>query len=364
MLLVQQYLHSGKTLSDLSTDFGIVVAEHPELPLVILNYDQIESKKTCPLSRECRALVLHKEDFSLVGRSFPRFFNWGEVQEEMGDFDWSKYIVEHKHDGSLFVVSNFNSQWIGSTRGSFGFGKINHYDITWQQAWSYGLGVKQWEHVDEFLLNGITYIFEFCSPWNKIVANYGVPKLYLLTAFMGYNELSWDQVDRLQGPWERPQRYEFGDIDQIISFLSEQEGQFEGVVIRDKDNRRWKIKNPKYLSLHRMRGNGDDLFNPKNLLPFILKNETDELLTYFPEVKPAIKFYKDQVDNLLDTAATLWDNASVEVAQKDFALKVKDHPLSWALFQARKTNKYYVDLVRENPEKIIQHLDKYNHIGV
>ena len=54
MLNVQKYLQT-KTLEDLNSEFAIKIAEHPDgLPLVILNYNQIESNpKTHPIIREC-----------------------------------------------------------------------------------------------------------------------------------------------------------------------------------------------------------------------------------------------------------------------------------------------------------------------
>jgi hypothetical protein len=82
-LQVQEYLHSGKSWANLTDELGIKVVFHPSLPLVTVNYDQIESPKTHPIVRECRGLVLHRQTFDLVARSFPRFFNWGEVADEM-----------------------------------------------------------------------------------------------------------------------------------------------------------------------------------------------------------------------------------------------------------------------------------------
>lgn len=58
MLQVQEYLTNGKSLEDLQSEFGLNISRHPNLPLVILNYDQIESRpKSHPIIRECRGLV-------------------------------------------------------------------------------------------------------------------------------------------------------------------------------------------------------------------------------------------------------------------------------------------------------------------
>ena len=58
MLEVQKYLKSGKNIVDLESEFSIKTTFHPNLPLVILNYNQIESPKTETIVRECRALNL------------------------------------------------------------------------------------------------------------------------------------------------------------------------------------------------------------------------------------------------------------------------------------------------------------------
>lgn len=111
MLEIQKYLLSGGSFCDLNEKLGIKPCYHPELPLVILNYDQIESPKLDPFVREARGLVLNSNDFSLVARSFPRFFNWGEVPEEMDQFDFTDFTVQSKEDGSLALLYYFENNW-------------------------------------------------------------------------------------------------------------------------------------------------------------------------------------------------------------------------------------------------------------
>lgn len=112
MLNVQNYLLSGWTVDDLNKEFGINATFHTELPLVLLNYDQIESPKTHCIVRECRALVLCTEDWSIAARSFPRFFNHGEVADE--PFDFNNCIVTDKEDGCFEHKTPLNL-WDGGT---------------------------------------------------------------------------------------------------------------------------------------------------------------------------------------------------------------------------------------------------------
>src|SRR5579883_1600631 len=103
MLHVQTWLRAGKSHQQLTDELGIHVICHPELPLVILDYDQIDSPRSHPVVRECRGIVLHAETHDLIGRSFPRFFNWGEMQDDAKKFDFASFSAHTKEDGSLIL---------------------------------------------------------------------------------------------------------------------------------------------------------------------------------------------------------------------------------------------------------------------
>src|SRR6185436_4501314 len=90
-LEVQKVLRSGKTPEELMAELGLRFAYHPTDPLVILNYDQIESPKTHSIVRECRSLVLEMGTWNCVSKSFNRFYNWGEVQDEMKLFRFDDF---------------------------------------------------------------------------------------------------------------------------------------------------------------------------------------------------------------------------------------------------------------------------------
>jgi hypothetical protein len=339
MLEVQKHLLSGKTLDDLTAELAIKQTHHPFLPLVILNYNQIESPKTNPIVKECRGLTLHSKTFDLISRGFLRFYNWGEVQDEMPLFDFSDFLVQEKCDGSLCIIYYFDGQWRANTRGSFAEDNMQFQDFTWQQGFCKAIGIKSIAELN--LDTSLFYVCEFCSPWNKVVRQYSVPTMFLLTCFRGEQELTWEEVDELRHPFQRPEVYHFTRIEEIESFLHEQgekDPTFEGVVIRDRQGHRWKCKSSKYLALHRMKGNnGDNLFNPKNLLPFIMDGEGDELLVYFNEVREKYFELKAEVDGHYSQVQKVWaENKHIE-SQKDFALSIKGKtPFVSILFNMRK----------------------------
>ena len=344
MLEIQKYLLSGKTLDELQKELGIKPTLHPTDTRVILNYDQIESPKTHLVVREARGLVLDRSDWSLVARGFSRFFNWGEVQDEMSLFDFSDFSVLEKVDGSLCLLYNHNGQWHANTRGSFALDTMPHQNFTWQDAFSRALGVASIKDLDGKLDTAYCYVCEFCSPYNKVVRRYAEPTMYLLTAFALEEEVSVQQVAQMPGAslFRLPQVYTYRSIEEIQSFLQEQaerDATFEGVVIRDKNNQRWKIKNPKYLALHALKGNGDDVFNPKHLLPFVLGGEESEFLQYFPEATEAFYKLKSKVQHEYTRVLEAWIDASDIAEQKDFALTIKGKTdFTSILFSTRKAH--------------------------
>ncbi len=349
MLHVQRYLQE-KSLEELEAELGIKACQHDTKPLVILNYNQIDSPKGHKIVRETRGLVLHSETFEVVARAFPRFFNWGEMQDEMPLFNFKDFISQSKEDGSLFMLFNFEDEWFATTRGSFGGGLVQHYDITWREMAQDALGISSLSELDAILNPRLTYVCEIVGVANKVVRAYTENKLYLLTIFDGLSELGFRQVDTLAVdlPFLRPNVFHFKRMDEIQAHIMEiaaNDPTNEGVVIRDNENRRWKIKSPTYQAYHRMRGEGDNLYHPKNLLPSILLGELDELFAIFPESEDVATQYKDIVDKEFDVLVSVWESAKHLEVQRDFALAIIGKtPFTGVLFNFRGAGK---DGVRE-----------------
>ena len=366
MLKVQEYLASGKTIDDLNKEFGINATYHPELPLVLLNYDQIESKpKTHPIVRECRALVLCTEDYSLVAKTFNRFFNHGEVADE--PFDFNNCIVTNKEDGSLLLIYWFRDRWMAHTRGSFNMdNSLYGTAYTWKQLIYEALGVTSL--VDLSLRKDITYVCELCSLHNKIVRKYSVPTLYLLAAFCGETELHWEEVDKLPAyKMVRVGRYHFKSLEEIMAHIRKYEildPTYEGIVGQDINGRR-KIKSETYYALHQLAGNGN-LYHPRYLMRAILTGEQAELLTYYPEVEETLREYEYIVNKAYSELLVVWKEYYMIEDQKEFALAVMKSitPFTNLLFRLKKEHgvnqeeKHLRLAWRENKDQILKVLFK------
>jgi hypothetical protein len=369
MLKVQEYLKSGKSLDDLHNELAIELTYHPTLPLVILNYSQIDSPKTDSVVRECRGLVLNKENWSIVAKAMNRFFNWGEVADEMPDFNWNNVITSEKVDGSLCLIYYFDGKWRVNTRGSFAGGpmlnqwtaKFYHLPetFTWQDGILRALQVDSLEQLN--LDPALTYVGEFCSLWNKVVRAYNEPCIYLLTCYAGEEEVG--QRHPRNSHFRELQHYKLDSALAVQQYVSDHpESTFEGCVVKDDGFRRWKIKNPRYIALHHLKGN-DNIFLPKYALPFLLKGEYQELVTYFPEAKDLLQEYQDKVDGAYDNLENLWRQTHEIPVQKDFALSIVGKtPFTGILFNLRKKGVQSVELLkqewRSNPDLIVKVLFK------
>lgn len=330
---IQQYLKSGKSLDTLAEELGIVVAHHDTLPLVILNYSQIDSPKTHPIVRECRGLVLEKNSWNLVARAFPRFYNWGEVQEELQLFNWNNCHIQAKEDGSLGLLFYYQESWRFNTRGSFADSVVQFQNITWTQLFCNAIGVNSLNELNNSSLNkNNTYVFELVSPYTQVVRQYPTPAVYLLTVFQGKEELDLQNVNSISNDMKqyglnvlRPHIWNFSNIKEVeehVYGISIGDKTFEGVVIRDDQNRRWKVKSGTYVALHRMRGDGDNLFNPKHQLKFILMGEVDEVINYFPIAEETIRKHQKIVESAQGELEDIWKECWQIEEQKEFALAI------------------------------------------
>ena len=347
-------------LDKLQEVYAIKARKHENDSRVILNYNQIESweHRFDPIVRECRGLVLDSSDWSLVCRSFYRFFNLGESQEEVDNFDWQSGRLVHKEDGTLINLYWWNNEWHISTRGSFGDASTPCETYTWRELFK--LAFPNWEDLDK----KYTYTFELCSMYNKIVTQYPTPVVFLLSIFEGDQEL--DRDDYIAYSVEKglliPSFYAYGwtcenqALDCVECRLKDiNDPTFEGYVLIDNKNNRIKIKNRDYVALHRISSNGN-LAHPKNLIGFILDGETDEVISYFPEIKTKVKDMEKKIDKFKEELDALWFCFGHEKNRKRYAEKVKGHPLSSIMFRAKDLDVHPLEIFNNYKEILLKHL--------
>lgn len=375
MLEVQKYLKE-KTLADLKAELGIKVREYPEDNLVLLDYNQIESPKTHPITIECRSLILALDTFDVVSRKFDRFFNLGEAPETVVDFDFSDATVMEKADGSIVGVYHnpHTDRWEVSTRGMAKAEGEHMFGGTWREKIIQAMGLHDEEtfqsYFTEQLAEDITLILEYCSPENRIVTKYEDAHVVFLGTRdretgedFDYSMLEW-VVENVLGDLNirMPRVYDATkDGAALVELANSLQNLEEGFVVRcNKTGKRVKIKSKTYLVAHKLRGESA-VPTRKNIMNLVLEGEVDEFLAYFPEWSQLIREAQAEIGAIEDGLNQHWWNIAtgMDLSQKDFALAVKDEKCAWAFFQARKNNSHPVGEFRK-----AQIMQKLKALGV
>ena len=203
-------------------------------------------------------------DGELISASFPKFVNWGEKLEIFPvptSLDGAT-IVE-KLDGSTLIVSKYKGNYMIRTRGTI---DASNMELNGQEIEIFKNEVLprvNWISYDMRLKNDTwptSVIFEWTSPFNKIVLDYGNKPQFFLIGTIEHNDYSiWSQSDLDRKAYycslKRPATYTFGDIKDLLANIEKWTGK-EGVCVYHKGGQEiHKVKSFEYLKLHRFKSN-------------------------------------------------------------------------------------------------------------
>ena len=343
----QEYLQKN-SLEKLTEEFGIKVKDYPDR--IVLNYCQIDSSnhRFNPIVMECRNLILSKKDYSVMSRSFDRFYNLGE-DPNTENFNITQATVFEKLDGSLMTVYHDGDKWNVCSRSmAYGEGETPS-GKTFAEVFELCLGDTVNNHFRNFNKEDC-YIFEMCSKFNRVVKAYTEDAIYLTgirNKVTGQHEdIHAAYVNFPVVNWKYPEVYKFEYIDDIHTSFKDLPAMDEGYVcyIR-KSNWRIKIKNPAYLAIAHLRDNGT--VTPKRVVRLVMGNDHEEFLLYFPEYAEIFNKYVAAINSLKRDIESTYNDIKNLDNQKDFALKAIKHKFSGVLFNARKKHIDIVDAINE-----------------
>jgi T4 RnlA family RNA ligase len=306
---------------------------------------------------ECRGLILNRDTYEVVARSFDRFFNYGE-----GTSNYLKSIndaiVFDKIDGSLITCYHHNGKWNVATRsmafaeGENGFGRS--YRSVFDKAFDIN---KLTDDMTDY-----TFVFELVSPETRVVTPYSDYKVYLLTIRDKRTGLELDygnvlHASKLLGV-DMPNTYNLNSFEEVIENASKLPALEEGYVCKWADGFRLKIKNPSYLAIAHLRENG--VLSESRVIKLVMENDHEEYLSYFGEDRPLFQPYIDAHKVMLDKINEVWYKYKDIESQKDFALAVNEHGyMSSVLFKKRKMmDKSISDIISDMSENMQERLLK------
>lgn len=266
--------------------------------LVLFKYNQISSDFNEEICCEARGLILEEGTWKIVRFAFKKFFNLGE--SFAAKIDWDSAVGSEKLDGSIISVFFYDGKWRIATNST-----INAF-----KAEINGVGLyKTFGELFESVLPLSTFAnynkhrcwtFELVSPYNKIVIDYPETKVYLLSIrnMDSLEELGLDAVEMLADAngLTVPERYDLNNEADYRKVVEQMPEGHEGIVVRDGNNERVKIKTPLYFELHRLKNNG--VLTLEKIVDLIRENDQYEFLCYFPEYQSIFDDVKEQLDKI------------------------------------------------------------------
>jgi hypothetical protein len=329
-LLIQEYL-SSHSLAELESAFAIPAKRHREFSnLIMLKYSQINSPMSEPVVQQCRGIILDEaSDWAVVSYPFDKFFNYGEPNAAA--IDWPHATVYEKLDGSLMTLYWYRDQWRVASSGTPDAGGWAHESgITFAE-----LFWRTWNAMGYMLPKDTSrcYMFELMTPENRVIIPHAAARLVLIGVrdLVHFSEHDHAPVAADYG-WQAVNAYPLATLQDCVTAASKLTGlDGEGFVVRDTGFRRIKVKSPQYVALSHMK----DTLSPRSMLEVIRKNESDEFLNYFPEIRPVYESVKAKYDQLCAELDAEYAAKKHIESQKDFALAIRSSRCSSALFALR-----------------------------
>lgn len=189
-----------------------------------------------------------------VSLSFKKFFNWDEAPtiDPAPDSLENAKLME-KLDGSTLIISRYKGHTVIRTRGTVDARKQdNGHEIDVLRE-KYN---KFFEFIEALDTTPVSYIFEWLSPTNRIVLDYGEEPDMVLIGVIFHNDytlMTQDGVSTVASQLQlrRPKLFNYNSVEEMkqsVDALRDQEGL---CVYYGNEQQIRKVKAAQYLFLHR-----------------------------------------------------------------------------------------------------------------
>jgi len=220
----------------------------------------------------------------VISAGFPKFTNWGENPEHFPvPNSLNHCTVVEKLDGSLLIVSKHNGKYILRTRGTVDASTMaNGHEL---EVFKDTI-LKTLDVCLPVDINGswhYSILFEWVSPINKIVLNYGDEPDWYLVGVVNHDHYSvWSQsrLNEMANEFnlKRPPTYTFSGVQDLLKDVDQWRGK-EGVVVYSKnDQMLHKVKGAWYLALHHMKS---ELSNIEKVIDVWLEQGMPDYQTFY-----------------------------------------------------------------------------------
>ena len=356
MLKIQEFILAHDNWRELLADAPYNLKISEDDGYVLFKYNQIASDFNEEICKEARGLILDsQDDFRVVRYAFKKFFNVDEGFAAR--LDWDSAVATEKIDGSIMSVWFARGKWHLSTNGTIDAFKAELNGVgpykTFGELFESALPLSTFANYNKHRC----WTFELVSPYNKVVIDYPETKVYLLSVrdMDSLEELGLDAVEMLADAngLTVPQRYDLNNEADYRKVVEQMPEGHEGIVVRDANGERVKIKTLLYFEMHRAKNNG--VITLERIVDLIRANDHYEFLSYFPEYQSVFDDVKRQIDH---------SEVVVEKVRQDVA-EWKNNNKDVCEQDARMARKWFAqDLGKKGPLYFAEYDDKLaNTVG-
>ncbi len=323
--------HLDDVTPHISFELGFVVSRRESYTVVDYVYTTDDSFAHA-IARECRGLKFDRTG-KIIARPFHKFFNLGE-KERPEEIDWLRpHVVLDKLDGSMIHPALVDGELVFMTR----MGITPQAQLAQRHASPDVLKLSA-----AMIDRGITPMFEFTSPDNRIVVAYERPELTLLAArhIVGGDYLTSAELADIGAKFAVPVVRAMAAVEDIHAFVDEsrREEGIEGYVIAFEDGHRIKLKTDGYVLRHKALAG---LQLEKNVVELVAARAVDDMLPLLKtDIAQHLKIYEAKLlggvsRHAAEISAFVEQNRGLE--RKDFAqrtMKEWDRRLTGIVFAA------------------------------
>lgn len=253
------------------------------------------------IRRECRGITFDRQSGNIIRRPFHKFFNLNEREETQShniDFKQEHHVLE-KLDGSMIAPMIIDNEVLWSTRQNAERFRTSVADFVTRSEHDY-------EGLVRFCINnGVTPIFEYTSPDNKIVIDYQHEEMCLISArnMKNGHYFPFHMIKNLGTRYNVPiVEHTFNpieDIDDFINIFRHLKDEREGVVIKFDNGHHIKIKTDQYLAIHKSK----QYLTDKDVIRLIIEDRIDDIIPHLMEddKKAVEKFKGEMFANMIKT---------------------------------------------------------------
>ena len=256
-------------------------------------------------NKHMRSVVVNYEG-EVISAGLPKFTNWGENPDNFPvPNSLHNCTVMEKLDGSLLIVSKYNGQYILRTRGTVDASTMaNGHELElFKTKILLPLAEKMRHPHDTW---EFSILFEWVSPVNKIVLNYGDEPDWYLVGMVWHSEYHLSNQASLDGfarghNLKRPATYTFTDVNDLLQNVDQWKGK-EGVCVYSKNDQSiHKVKGAWYLALHHMKS---ELSNIEKVMDVWLEQGMPDYNTFYNYIFTTFDFeLAEQVKGMISRIA-------------------------------------------------------------